>query len=1057
MKKVASIKIVLAFTILIALTSVLLAQDFKVITYEKITSENEILVKGLSQNSVYCMMQDSKGFLWFGTWDGLNKYDGYEFTIFKPSLNYPQQGISHQTINALYEDQFGKIWIGTDGGLNIYDREADSFIQYFCGISSISNDTITAITEDFKGNVWIGTKNGLNKYNPETKDFEQFFHKQDDKDNSIINNHISYLIIDRKQNLWIGTIDGICKYDIRAEQFGCFCRNEKCNCLEGENILCIYQDKSSNIWTGTTNGLYKWDTEEQNLYRYKNIPGAKNSLSNNNVSAIYEDWFGFIWIGTLGGGLNKLDPVSNEFVKLDFEGKNRKPHNDFINQIFEDKSGILWVCTAWNGVSKIDRATFRFKHYKHTPSDNSGLNTNIVWSIYENEETQKVWIGTNNGINIFDRKNNAFTYLKHKPGNPNSPASNEIRDIIKDSKGRYWIAYFDAGFSIYYPEENKYRHFKHEPGNKNSIPSNHVWKIFEDSRGNFWIGTNNGLSRIIDDSFRVKNYFYQQNKKHSLSNNSIFSIYEDSENNLWFCTYNGLNLYLPDEDGFYAYKHEDGNPNSLSINSVFSIYEDKKGIYWIATMGGGLNRFNKKTNEFIYYTEDNGLANNVVYRILEDKNDNLWISTNHGISRFNTYNETFINYDVKDGIQSYEFNHNPAYKNKKGEMYFGGMNGFNLFNPSIIQKNEYVPKVTIIDFHIFNELVKKEIQDGDTIILSHDKNFFSFKFAALDFTNPQKNKYRYRLKNFNKAWIKTDADKRFAEYTKVEPGTYIFQVKGSNNDGVWNENATTVTIIVKPPWWATWTFRIPFGLFLISSIWYAISRRFKSLRRKHDVEKKMLTIEKQFIEVQQKALRLQMNPHFIFNSLNSIQHFIIEQDEESAHMYLANFSSLMRKILENSKYNQITLSEDLATIELYLELEKLRFTNHFSYNIDIEESINPNLVKVPPMLLQPYLENAIWHGLMPKKNKGKLEIKIERFDKNTLVFRIIDDGIGREKAAEITRKRKNHKSTGMKNIEDRIALMNDLNNTKMKVKIIDLYDDDKNAVGTEVNLYISYL
>ena len=396
-------------------------------------------------------------------------------------------------------------------------------------------------------------------------------------------------------------------------------------------------------------------------------------------------------------------------------------------------------------------------------------------------------------------------------------------------------------------------------------------------------------------------------------------------------------------------------------------------------------------------------------------------------------------------------------KSEEGYLYFGGVNGFNRFDPEEIQINPNVPVVVISAFRKFNEIQPFELFDGDTIMLKHDDNFFSFEIAALDYTNPLKNKYRYILENFDKNWIYADANNRVAEYKKVSPGNYTFRALGSNNDGIWNEEGINVSVIITPPWYATWVFRILAALILIFIGWIIIYRRIKRIRRKHEVEKKLLEIEKQKFDLEQKALRLQMNPHFIFNSLNSIQSYILTHNTEMAVTYLGKFSQLMRLILANSGNKFVPFKEELKAIKYYLDLEKLRFDNKFEYNINLDEAIDKEFIEIPPMIVQPYVENAIIHGILHKEKPGFIEIDFSLQNGN-LRCTITDDGVGRARSEQIRKETGiSRKSTGMYITKARLELLNTDKTNDYTVKVTDLTDKNGKPAGTKVELYIHYL
>jgi len=416
-----------------------------------------------------------------------------------------------------------------------------------------------------------------------------------------------------------------------------------------------------------------------------------------------------------------------------------------------------------------------------------------------------------------------------------------------------------------------------------------------------------------------------------------------------------------------------------------------------------------------------------------------------------------VNYDTKDGVQGNEFNAGAYFRNRHGEMYFGGMNGFNVFYPSEITLNRIPPRMVFTGLRVLNDLVDTDIEDGEIIRLSYTENFFSVEFSGLDYTNPSKNLYRYKLDNYDDGWVFANAGQRRAEYRKVDPGTYHFLVTGSNNDGIWNPTGISLTIIISPPWWKTWVFRLLLILLLAALLWSIIILRIKSIKKKHEVDKKMLFIEKQVFELEQKALRLQMNPHFIFNSLNAIQNFVLINDTDKAVNYLAKFSHLMRMILANSTASFITLKDELKALTYYMDLEKLRFDNKFDYLITRDPSIDEEFVEIPPMLFQPYVENAIIHGFVNSPMPGLLDISLKRMSAGTLLCVIEDNGIGREKAIEIREKSGiKRQPRGMSITQERIEIFNKQSRQNFSVRIIDLKDGKGEPTGTRVEFTIQY-
>ncbi|MBI5541598.1 MAG: histidine kinase [Bacteroidia bacterium] len=468
-----------------------------------------------------------------------------------------------------------------------------------------------------------------------------------------------------------------------------------------------------------------------------------------------------------------------------------------------------------------------------------------------------------------------------------------------------------------------------------------------------------------------------------------------------------------------------------------------------------MNKFDVKKNKFTYYTDKEGLPNNVVYAVVPDKSGYFWLNTNHGLCRFNPINGACVNYDVKDGLQSYEYNGGAQCRTHNGEIFFGGMNGFNLFAPDEIPNRQIPPRPVITSFRIFNELNYREYFNGDTIQLNYSDNFFSFEFASLDLSNGSNLFYEFKLENVNKYWIKTDADHRLSEFTNIAPGVYKFRVKSSSTNYFGESEETVITLIILPPWWQTWTFRILLAFTIILIIVYIVRTQLKRIRRKNEIERTMLEMEKKIFDTERKALRLQMNPHFIFNTLNAIQYFIFQNDKLSANKYISMFSKLIRQILINSQQNTILLRDYLTALELYIELELLRFENLFDFKISVFPDDSILDYQIPSMILQPYVENAIRHGLIHRKEKGMLQITVRKEEAGRILCSIEDNGIGREKAEEIRLKTKpDHQSLGTQITESRLRLINKLYGSEMFINTFDLTDSKGNPIGTKVELNI---
>ena len=1028
------------------------AQELPEVSFENYKTENIKRVKGLSQNMVNTIIQDSIGYLWFGTWDGLNQFDGYNFTIYNKV-----DGMSNPTINALLEDKDGIIWIGTQDGLNLFDRENKSFsvIKSIPGESnSLSNNTINHIYQDREGYIWISTVQGLSRYDKQNHIYKHFDFNFADVD-TIRTNWVNKVTQDSRGLLWIATRYGLFCFDNTTQLFSpYFHYQDDPKSISSNAINDVYEDRQGNIWVGTQNGLNLFLSEDQGFKKYFHSYNEPNSLSNNQVKAIYEDSHGIFWVGT-HDKLNILDRQTGTFSHYHHSGNSSSISNNDINCIFEDDMGSVWVGT-YKGVNKVYLGLSTFKLYQRDPDDPHSLSDNVIHGIFKDEDGL-VWLATGKGVNILDREIGKYTRLHHMIDSYTDLADVRIRSIHRDSRGHVWIATDSHGLFKYKPSTGTYERFTSSPYDPNTLNDNNLLWITEDHLGYIWVGSGRGVNAFHPDTMEIRSWSHDPRDTNSISNNLIWIIYEDRENNLWFGTNNGLNRYDRKLDAFVSYLSDPDDPYSISSNVVFGIYEDSKGNFWVSTMGGGLNHFDPLREVFLHLDEENGLPNDVVYITLEDKNGNLWLTTNWGISKFNPKTGEFVNYDINDGLQGNEFNGGAWYHADDGEIFFGGMDGFNSFYPEEITMNKQAPRIVITSFKKLNKSVDREFVDGDSIRLNYDDNFFSIEFSALDFTNPSKNKYAFKLENYDEDWNFRDADRRMAEYTNVSPGTYEFRVIGSNNDGVWNEEGSTLHIIILPPWWDTLIFRLIFGAVIFALLWSFIYWRIRMIKRKHEVEKRVLAIEKELFDVQQKALQLQMNPHFIFNSLNAIQSFVIGNDTDKAIHYLSKFSQLMRLILSNSRETTIPIKDELKAVEHYMDIERLRFDDKFDYSIKVDRDIDDEFMEIPPMVIQPFVENAILHGLVHSPEQGHIALELQ-LQHNFIFCTIEDNGIGRKKAAEIRDSSGiKRESRGMLITKERLEILNKQNKEKVAVKVIDLHDGEGNAKGTRVEINMLYV
>lgn len=1016
--------------------------------FDRILSENIRIEKGLSQNTVNSILQDSDGFMWFGTWDGLNRYDGYEFLLYNK-----EHGLSNENIRSIHQ-KGDTLWIGTEEGLSLLDLSTNNITTFLSNendSTSLTNNWINHIYEDHNGQIWISTASGLSSYQPATNNFDQIFSR--DYGNPLRSNHMNMMKQDSSYNYWIATSYGLVHYELKSQNLTRYFHiATDSNSLPDNHVSSITFDGFNRLWVGTKSGLARFDSDKKAFY-FVDFPELQNFNQKVEIMSLYADGKEGLWIGTNGRGLFYVDFKTGKVNShINEANKSYSLSDNRIHCIYSDYNDNIWVGT-FNGLNMLNKDASKFRTYRHFPQYKNSLSNNSVWAFIETAPGV-FWIGTDAGISIFNKAENSYEFISRQPNIENTLSENLVRSLYKSRNGTIWIGTRNGGLNAYDPKTKQFTHYKSDNKNPISLPHNYVTDIQEDASGNLWVATDDGFG-ILDENSGV---FMRYKSGESDNGDRVYDVFLDSQKRLWMASANGLLLYLPQTNSFevFTIPEEMHKQDEMLTNKFFSITEGNDGVFWIGTRGGGLLRFDPSLETFKVFTEKDGLPNNVTYKALIDRDGNIWITTNWGLSRFFPDQLNFTNYDVTDGIQSNEFNLNAALIASDGEILVGGMNGFNAFYPDDIIVNTVPPPVVITAFKKFNVLQSRTLRDGDSLFLNYDDNYFAFEFAALDFTNPQKNKYRYTLENYNNAWIERSASQRFAEYAKVSPGTYRFRLIASNSDGYWNTEGASLIIIIKPAWFHTWWFRISLLLIVIFLIYGLIFIRMRNIRRKHAIEKKYLAFEKQMYQLEQKALQLQMNPHFLFNSLNSIQSFVVNNDIDNAIHYLSKFSQLMRRTLSNSRESSITLRDELQALQLYVEIESLRFHGKFSYSFEVDPEIDDSFMEIPPMILQPYVENAILHGLMHSKEKGHLKIALS-LQGNSILCVIEDDGIGRTRAAEIRRESGiERKSQGMLITKERLDILNQYTEDIYTVNVVDLVDDAGKAKGTRVEIRIHY-
>lgn len=920
------------------------------------------LSDGLSQSNINYIIQDHKGFIWFGTNGGLNRFDGTEFKVFIHDV-YDSNSISNNIINTLYEDKAGLLWIGTQNGLNVYDHKTDKFSLFKAKTNepnSLSSNLITAIVEDTLGNYWIGTDGGgLNKYDPKQKKFSVFQYNIQNPF-SISSNNITALEVDRYGYVWVGTKNrGVNMLDPHNGKCLRYLKNETVgNTLSDNQVNAIYEDRDGDLWIGTANGLNVLTPNKKgrSLEARDRITtyyhsSQSNSIGSNSVLAIYQGASGLLWIGTDNGGMSSFSKYNKLFRNYAFDPN--VTHGLLSNKVtalLDDNSEILWIGTN-AGINKIDRQGKRFELYTRIPGTDNTWSSNNVQTIYK-ENNGIIWIGTfDGGLNKYDPRTKEHTVYKsddiiiggknvterdqqqalsktrRKPKPVKKPgfiSNNRILSLHRDLHRTLWIGTGGGGLNKLNLDNNQITVYRANTDNPDSLSSNFVRVIFEDSRGTLWIGTEGGGLNEFDRR-KFKRYLYDENDVLSLSGNTVTSIAEDKKGNIWVGTFGGgLNKLNRDNGTFVRYSHQE-DLKSISSNSIYCLYADDSGRLWIGT-NDGLNVLNLKTGDFTLYTVHNNLPSNFIYGILDDGKGNLWLSTNKGISKFNVKEEESKNYDELDGLQGQEFNPGAVYQTSGGEMLFGGISGFNSFHPKDIKDNSFIPNIAFTNFKIMGESVeigtpqsplKTHISATEEIVLTHKDKVISFEFVALNFTNSEKNHYAYILENFDKKWNYVGA-RRFASYTNLPPGEYVFRVKASNNDKIWNEEGASIRIVIRPPFYQTWWFYLVLSVFILSIAYLVILYRIRNLQKTKTMLREVVRARtKQLSE--EKARVEKANAEILWqkNEIESQKNLLMQNNNELIEA---------QKLLDETNEELKTINANLENIVLE-RTAKLRNAN----------------------------------------------------------------------------------------------------------------------------------
>lgn len=1015
---------------------------------------------GISLGKINGITQDKWGYMWFvdQTNRCLIRYDGYRMKTYRndPLDTNSIDGVNYECIAA---DSTGGIWVDAARGVDKFDPYTGKFIHFRYPPTKALRKDIYNILIDHLGTVWLGTEVGLDRLDQKTGKFIHYEHKDNDPA-SLSCNIVRSLYEDHQGVLWIGT--GLPFVPVKG------------------------------------GGLNRFDPKTGTFTRYMHDPDNPHSLINNKIRAIFEDSKGIFWVGTQGDGLHIMDRKTGSFTRLTYdpnhpEKLSRPPVNkgnpmDHITFITEDMTGAIWIGTYAAGINRYDPVT---KKITHNQSAN-GFPDSTCWTSFLSHDGV-LWISTE-GSKLLYRVDPSYRSI-------NSISTvNAACDFVEDKKGYLWVATRGNGLLKYDQHKNLIKQYKNDPSNPFSLNDNRVNSLFQSQEDTIWVGTWNGLRIFNKVTQQFSMIPHSLNLKDS-AGDAIITIFQDKQGLMWFGRWvGGLIQYNPKDSSFKHFYSNIADSASISTNTIANILVDRSGVLWVGGIGEGINRLNRETVSFKHY-----MLGYKIFSLYEDSGGSLWAGTDHGLYRYNQKEDRFTSFfDPLDEINSFDimgiiednskdlwlksesavikldpvtkeifiygdrfgirpnslFFFGGMYKNKQGQLYIGHDNGFYTFFPEELAVKRDL-KIIITDLFI-NTLpvlpgkggpIQKPVEEISDLELNYNQNNIAFNFAAIDYRAPEATKYVTMLENYDNTWRKA-VNEKSSTYFNVPPGTYVYRVKAYNNEGVKAEEA--ITIRIYPAWWNTWLFRIA-AIILIGVIFYGLMRwrlkqKFRLRLERSEKERQMAELKQKGTELEMQALRAQMNPHFIFNSLNSINRFILQNNRVQASEYLTKFSKLIRLILQNSQATLIPLDSELESLELYLNLEALRFNYHFSYKISVPKDVDISALQVPPLILQPYVENAIWHGLMHKEETGQLDVEVSEED-DYLYFKITDNGIGREKASALASKSATkHKAMGLQITAHRIAILQKSQTLESPVIIYDLVNTDGSAAGTEVTI-----
>ncbi|MGB7731544.1 MAG: two-component regulator propeller domain-containing protein [Candidatus Acidiferrum sp.] len=789
--------------------------------------------QGPSHARISAIVQDNQGFLWFGTQDGLRRYDGYRTRVYRHDSANPNT-VSGDFIFDLFRDHAGNIWIASNEYLDSYDPAAEVFTHY---ANAPFGAQVQHINEDRSGIIWLATNSGLVRLNPSTKAATLYQHIPGDN-TTLASNELSSTFEEKDGTFWVATAESLDVFDRSAGRVTQHILLGGSFPLQVAGPIRLHEDRADVLWLTLPggSGLAVVDRHAGALIRYFSADTKSENSLYSGVRTLLEDADGALWLGTQSGGLLKLDKERKSFVR--YRNDPAEPGSlsaDRVDALYEDPEGNIWVGTTGGGANRFSRRPLPFQRYRFERPSPAGQNLNTIWTVFE-DRAGFLWIATLADLRRIDGKTGTSKSWRIA-GGPGHAAFTFVISIAEDLAGHMWFGTYGGGLRRYDKRTGRFKAYRHDATESGSLPNDFVPAIIADRDGTVWIATGAGIAALDQKSGKFRTY-----RAGAEAKTSYRVMAEGSDGAIWLGTYeSGVQRLDPATGQFTFYPHDPGKAASLSNNQVNALLADHSGTLWVGT-SSGLNRFEAATRTFVAYTERDGLPNDNVNGIVEDERGDLWLTTNNGISRFDPRAKTFTNYTTADGLPTDEFFYgaDSSFRSRIGEMYFSSRTALSTCFPSKIVDNPYVPPVVLTDFQLFgkpvaiggNSTLKQSISVTKSLTLTYKQNVFGFEFSALSYASPQRNRYRYRLEGLENKWNETDSSRRFVTYTTLPPREYVFRVQGSNNHGVWNERGVSVRIRILPPWWGTWWFRAIAVASLVLSLWCVYYLRLQGVERR---------------------------------------------------------------------------------------------------------------------------------------------------------------------------------------------------------------------------------